>query len=127
MTFSFRPRNKSLRPAKAASVSTRVVSWKEAADMKDSVEDAALAIPNNNGSAVAGRAPLWTASSFCSSNVHFSTCAAGKKLSVSWIFNSNPAKHLFYNDFDVFVIDIHLATCKRLNFRNKITSRVLFT
>jgi len=32
MTFSFRPRRLSSLPAIAASVSTRVVSWKEAAD-----------------------------------------------------------------------------------------------
>jgi len=35
-----------------ASVSTRVVSWKEAAEMKDSVAREALVIPNNMGSHV---------------------------------------------------------------------------
>ena len=39
----------------AASVSTRVVSWNEAADKKLSVSREALVIPSNTGLAVAGR------------------------------------------------------------------------
>lgn len=45
MTFSFRPRSSSRLPPTAASVRTRVVSWKEAAEMKDSVLRDALVIP----------------------------------------------------------------------------------
>ncbi len=43
-----------LAPRTAASVSTRVVSWKEAAEMKDSVVSDALVIPSRSGS-LAGR------------------------------------------------------------------------
>jgi hypothetical protein len=43
----------------AASVSTRVVSWKEAAEMNDSVSSEALVMPRRIGSAsAAGRPPL---------------------------------------------------------------------
>jgi hypothetical protein len=41
-------------PRMAASVSTRVVSWKEAADTNDCVVSDALVMPSSSGSAVAG-------------------------------------------------------------------------
>ena len=50
MTFSFRPRSESRVPRTAASVSTRVVSWKEAAEMNDSVASDALVMPSSTGS-----------------------------------------------------------------------------
>ena len=45
MTFSFRPLSGSTLPLIAASVRTRVVYWKEAADMNESVASEALVIP----------------------------------------------------------------------------------
>ena len=53
ITFSFRPRSRSIWPLMAASVSTRVVSWKEAAEMKESVESDALVMPSSMYSKVA--------------------------------------------------------------------------
>ena len=47
MTFSFRPRNSSRLPMMAASVSTRVVSWNDAALMKLSVDSEALVMPSS--------------------------------------------------------------------------------
>ncbi len=47
MTFSFRPRRPSRLPMIAASVSTRVVSWKEAAEMNESVDSDALVMPSS--------------------------------------------------------------------------------
>ena len=47
MTFSFRPRSSSRLPMIAASVSTRVVSWKEAAEMNESVDSEAFVIPSS--------------------------------------------------------------------------------
>ena len=55
MTFSFSPRRSSTLPLIAASVRTRVVSWKDAAEMKLSVDKEALVIPRRIGLAVAGR------------------------------------------------------------------------
>src|SRR5436309_3515944 len=54
ITFSFRPRRSSVLPEIAASVSTRVVSWNDAAEMKLSVESDAVVIPRSTGLAVVG-------------------------------------------------------------------------
>ena len=56
ITFSFSPRRKSTFPSIAASVSTFVVSWNEAAEMKLSVDNAADVMPSSTGSDVAGSA-----------------------------------------------------------------------
>ena len=45
ITFSFRPSSRSVLPSSAASVSTLVVSWNEAADRKESVASEALVMP----------------------------------------------------------------------------------
>ena len=49
MTFSLSPSNGSLLPLIAASVKTRVVSWKEAAERKESVAREAFVIPSSTG------------------------------------------------------------------------------
>ena len=46
ITFSFNPSNGSTFPLMAASVRTRVVSWKEAAERKESVAREAFVIPS---------------------------------------------------------------------------------
>ena len=60
ITFSFRPTSGSILPARAASVSTLVVSWKLAAEMKLELCTAALVMPSNCVLAVAilGLTPL---------------------------------------------------------------------
>ena len=58
ITFSLRPRSQSLFPSIAASVRTRVVSWKEAAEMKLSVLRDALVIPSKTGVNSAGAPPV---------------------------------------------------------------------
>jgi len=60
ITFSFKPRSSSRWPRIAASVSTRVVSWKEAIARKLSVLSAALVRPSTTGSALAGLPPCST-------------------------------------------------------------------
>ena len=60
MTFSFSPRRSSFSPRTAASVSTRVVSWNEAAEMNDSVASDALVMPSSTGCSRADFLPsLW--------------------------------------------------------------------
>ena len=49
MTFSFRPSSVSTLPLTAASVSTRVVSWNDAAEMNERVCRLALVMPNSTG------------------------------------------------------------------------------
>jgi len=53
ITFSFRPSSRSILPSIAASVRTFVVSWKDAAERKDSVASDAFVIPRISGSYVA--------------------------------------------------------------------------
>ncbi len=50
ITFSFRPSSRSTLPSIDASVSTFVVSWKEAAERNDSVASEAFVIPRISGS-----------------------------------------------------------------------------
>ena len=54
ITFSLRPRSSSIAPLVAAIMSTRVVSWNEAAEMKLSVVRAAFVMPRSSASCVAG-------------------------------------------------------------------------
>ena len=49
MTFSLRPSSVSALPLTAASVSTRVVSWNDAAEMKERVCSDALVMPSSTG------------------------------------------------------------------------------
>ena len=63
ITFSLRPTSGSILPLVAASVRTRVVSWKEAADKKESVVKEALVIPKMILVQVAGSKPLEMSSS----------------------------------------------------------------
>ena len=48
ITFSFKPSKLSILPLIAASVKTLVVSWKDAAEMKEFVCKEALVIPKQN-------------------------------------------------------------------------------
>ena len=66
MMFSLSPIRLSPRPSMAASVSTRVVSWKLAADSHDSVASDALVIPISSGRPSAGRNPSSTSRRFSS-------------------------------------------------------------
>ena len=50
ITFSFSPSRRSILPSIEASVSTFVVSWKEAAERNDSVASDAFVMPRISGS-----------------------------------------------------------------------------
>jgi hypothetical protein len=56
-------------------VSTRVVSWNEAAEMNDRVCSDALVMPSRIGSPCAGSRPSAIALSLASSNSILSTCS----------------------------------------------------
>ncbi len=74
MTFSLRPTSPSRLPLVAASVRTRVVSWKLAAAMKLSVDRLAFVMPSRMGAPCAGFSPLALTRSFSWANFHLSTC-----------------------------------------------------
>ena len=81
ITFSFRPSSGSDLALMAASVSTRVVSWNEAAESQESVASAALVIPMRMGRADAADSgfPLpSTTSAFFSPNRLRSTSSPGR-------------------------------------------------
>ena len=79
ITFSLRPISESLRAWIAASVSTRVVSWNDAADSHDSVASEALVIPISTGRPAAGTPPSSTTPRFISSNRGRSTSSPGSR------------------------------------------------
>ena len=63
----------------AASVSTRVVSWNDAADSHDSVASEAFVMPMISGRPSAGRDPASTIALFISRNTRWSTRSPGRK------------------------------------------------
>src|SRR5213079_1592232 len=73
MMFSFNPSRSSLAPRIAASVSTRVVSWNEAAEINDCVVKLAFVMPSSSGSRVEGLPPFFTARSLISLKMSLST------------------------------------------------------
>ena len=79
ITFSLRPTRKSRLPAIAASVSTLVVSWKEAAEMKESEESDALVTPNRRVMPVAGLRLSRRMDSLAIRKAWRSTMAPGRK------------------------------------------------
>ena len=70
----------STRPLTAASVSTRVVSWKEAAEMNDLVCKDALVMPSSTGSALAGFSFSESSLAFSSSYSPLSICSPSRKV-----------------------------------------------
>ncbi len=83
MTFSLSPSSVSTLPLTAASVSTRVVSWNEAAEMNERVCSEALVMPSSTGCAFAGLRPSSLARSLTSSSSMRSICSP-------WISSVSP-------------------------------------
>jgi hypothetical protein len=61
-----------------ASVRTRVVSWNDAAEMKESVESEALVMPSSSGRPIDGRPPLAITRSFSSRKRNLSICCSSR-------------------------------------------------
>ena len=78
ITFSFSPSSRSTLPSIAASVSTFVVSWKEAAERNDSVASEAFVMPRMSGSNVASSFLPFFAASFARSSTTLSTSWPGR-------------------------------------------------
>ena len=75
ITFSLSPLRRSILPSSAASVSTFVVSWKEAAERNESVFSEALVMPRMMSSNSAASPP---------SLATFSAARANSKRSTNW-------------------------------------------
>ena len=110
----------------AASVRTRAVSWKDAADRNESVESAAFVMPSNTRFAVAGRPPFWIARSvfvFESEHVYE---FAGEHFGIAAVFDADFAHHLAHDDFYVLIVDVNaLRTVYRLYFVEDIVLHAL--
>ena len=121
MTFSLRPSRRSLAPLIAASVSTRVVSWKEAAARNDEVLSDALVTPSSTVSAVAGSPPSARTRLLISSNSNLSTSSNGSCSAVARLVDAHLAQHLPDDDLDVLVVDGHaLAAVHALDFLDEV-------
>ena len=107
ITFSFRPSSGSDLALMAASVSTRVVSWKEAAASHESVASEALVIPIRIGP---GRGRL--AAGLHDLGVRLLEPLAvhqlaGQEVGVAWLDDVHLAEHLPNDQLDVLVVDGH--------------------
>ena len=128
MTFSFKPSSLSILPLTEASVRTRVVSWKDAAEIKLRVCSEALVIPSNTGLPTAGFPPLAIVAALISSNVIASICSPFRRLVSPISSISIFLKHLSDDHFNMLVIDRHtLQAIDILNFVDEITGEFLNT
>ena len=107
ITFSLSPLSRSVLPSSAASVSTLVVSWKEAADRNESVFSDAFVIPRMISSAWAASPPFVD---------HFAVDPgvlvpvdelARQQVGVALLIDPDLLHHLAHDQLDVLVVDVH--------------------
>ena len=105
ITFSFRPSSRSTLPSIDASVSTFVVSWKEAAERNDSVASDAFVIPRISGSNVACSS---SPSSRARSRARARSCrrAGRAAVGVARVLDADLLQHLPDDQLDVLVVDV---------------------
>jgi hypothetical protein len=113
MMFSLRPTRLSPRPSIAASVSTRVVSWNDAAESHESVASDALVMPISSGRPPAGRLPSSTSSRFVSRNTLVDALAR-QEVGVTRLLDADAAGHLAHDQLDVLVVDRHTLVAVHL-------------
>jgi hypothetical protein len=91
----------------AASVSTRVVSWKEAADSHDSVASDALVMPMSSGRPGGGLAALGDDPTVLGLEGAPLDEVTGDEVGLAGLDDGDPAQHLPDDDLDVLVVDRH--------------------
>src|SRR4030095_4884247 len=94
----------------AASVSTLVVSWKEAAEMNDSVDSEALVMPSSSGSAAgagARGAPSRAHPLVGIEDLPLVGVLADQVVRVARVLDPHPPQHLPDDRLDVLVVDFH--------------------
>ena len=126
MTFSLKPRRRSTLPSVAASVSTRVVSWNEAAEMKLSVSSEALVMPSNTGSRFGGFAALLDNALVLLLELELVDLIAPEQRRVAGIGDLHLAQHLADDDLDVLVVNLHaLEPVNFLHFVDQVLLQFL--
>src|SRR5262249_13416387 len=104
-----------------ASVSTRVVSWNDAAEMNESVESGAFVMPKSSGRPCAGRPPAVITRSFSSRNRNLSTCSSTRNSLSPTSSILTHRNHLARDGLDVLVVDVHaLQSVDLLTFVDEI-------
>ena len=106
ITFSFRPSSRSVLPSIDASVSTFVVSWKEAAERKDSVASDAFVIPRISGSNVACSPFSFLTREFSRSRRTLSDSWPGRSSVLPEFSMRTFFEHLPDDQLDVLVVDL---------------------
>jgi hypothetical protein len=108
-------------PAIEASVSTLVVSWNDAAEMKLSVLREALVIPRINGSAVAGLPPAGHHGLIGVVETDTIDLLFDDEIGVADIDDLNAPHHLAHDHLDMLVVDAHpLQPVNLLNFIHQV-------
>ena len=106
VTFSFRPRRWSTLPEIDASVSTRVVSWNDAAEMNESVESDAFVIPSSSGRPVRRTSARGNHALVLFHEPEAIDLLLDQELGVADILDLHPPHHLPDDDLDVLVVDV---------------------
>ena len=94
-------------PLIAASVSTLVVSWNDAAEMKLSVERLALVMPSSSGSAIAGSPLVVQHALVLLLEAPLLDLVADQEVGVADLLDADAAQHLAHDHLDVLVVDAH--------------------
>ena len=98
----------------AASVSTRVVSWNDAADSHESVASDALVMPISSGRPSAGRSPSSTSALVGLAEHLLVDPLAGQEVGVARLLHADAAGHLPHDQLDVLVVDRHALVAVHL-------------
>ena len=127
MTFSFRPASGSTLPLMAASVRTRVVSWKDAADRKESVARAGLGDAKQD---LAGLNELQISLTGIDAGLDLLVLdhdiaavhdAAHDKVAGAGILNADLTHHLADDDLDMLIVDVNaLQTVDLLDLADQV-------
>ncbi len=88
-----------------ASVSTRVVSWNDAAEMNESVESDAFVMPSSSGRPFAGKPPFDEHALVLFLEAELVHLLLDEELGVAHLFDLHPPHHLPDDDLDVLVVD----------------------
>ena len=94
-------------PSIEASVSTLVVSWKDAAERKDSVASDAFVMPRISGSKVACSFFSFLTRSVLLLEHDLVDELAGQELGVARVLDAHLLQHLADDQLDVLVVDVH--------------------
>ena len=109
-----------------ASVRTRVVSWKQAAEMKQSVESDALVMPSRSGRPSAGRPPSAIDALVLFAEAEPIDLLFEQEVGIAHFLDLHPAQHLPDDVFDVLVRDGHaLQTVDFLDFVHQVSLQLL--